>query len=124
MEALIIEGTEVTPHILLDPANNQFEISGSSFPEDPVEFFEPVLNWLDEYVQNPNHKTVLDFKLKYFNTSTSGLIMVMLTKLGKIINDGKEVLVRWYYEKRDEAMLEGGEYYKDLTNVPIELIEF
>ena len=49
MEVIKLKGTDDTPAIILDKENGIFEISGRSLPEDVTTFFEPVLNWLDEY---------------------------------------------------------------------------
>ncbi len=49
MEALDIKATNDTPRVILDPENDIFEISGRSLPEDVVTFYQPVLDWLDDY---------------------------------------------------------------------------
>ena len=64
MEALIIEATDDTPKVVLDPANNVFEFSGKSLPEDVTTFYGPVLDWLDSYSESPNPKTVVIFNLE------------------------------------------------------------
>ena len=81
METIKIQGTEDTPKIILDADNKVLEISGRSLPEDVTAFYEPVLNWLNEYSENPNDKTVFNFKLTYFNTASSKLLLDILMKL-------------------------------------------
>ena len=61
METIKIQGTEDTPKIILDAGNDIMEISGRSLPEDVSSFYEPVLNWLNEYAENPKKKTVFNF---------------------------------------------------------------
>ena len=75
MEVIKIKGTDDTPTIILDKESGIFEISGRSLPEDVTTFYEPVLNWLDEYQEEANPKTVFAFKLVYFNTASSKLIL-------------------------------------------------
>ena len=48
---LHIEGTEDTPEVLLDSGNNTFSISGRSFPENAIEFYEPIFAWLQKYLR-------------------------------------------------------------------------
>ena len=48
METLRIEQTDDCPLVILDPVDNQFEISGKSLPEDVLDFYQPVLDWLKE----------------------------------------------------------------------------
>ena len=69
METIKILGTDDTPNVTLDAENDIFEISGRSLPEDVTAFYDPILNWLDEYAASPNEKTVFTFKLVYFNTA-------------------------------------------------------
>lgn len=81
MEAIKIKGTEDTPNVILDAAENLMEISGRSLPEDVSSFYGLILNWLADYVKSPNPKTVFNFKLVYFNTASSKLILDILMKL-------------------------------------------
>ena len=57
METLRIEQTDDSPLVILDQENNQFEISGKSLPEDVVDFYQPVLDWLNDYRAEPQPKT-------------------------------------------------------------------
>lgn len=122
MEALKIEPTHKTPKVYLDPAENVFELSGRSIPEDSVGFYQRILAWIDEYGKSPLTKTHFKFELEYFNTSSSKNILELLKKLEAIHNDGHEVQISWYYDEDDEDMEETGEDYKALLAVPLELI--
>lgn len=122
MEALKIEPTHKTPKVYLDPAENVFELSGRSIPEDSVGFYQRVLAWIDEYAKSPLPKTHFKFELEYFNTSSSKNILELLKKLESIHTDGHEVQISWYYDEDDEDMEETGEDYKALLAVPLELI--
>ena len=124
METIKILGTDDTPHVILDPDNEVFEISGRSLPEDVTSFYEPVLTWLDEYAQNPNKKTVFTFKLVYFNTASSKLLLDILMKLEHMHEDGKNVLIKWFYPEDDEDMQEAGEEYADIVDVPFEQVGY
>ncbi len=124
METIKILGTDDTPHIILDPDNDLFEISGLSLPEDVTSFYEPVLTWLDEYAQSPNKKTVFTFKLVYFNTASSKLLLDILMKLEHMHEDGKSVLIKWFYPEDDEDMQEAGEEYADIVDVPFEQVGY
>jgi hypothetical protein len=124
METIKIQGTEDTPKIMLDADNDFFEISGRSLPEDVSAFYEPVLNWLNEYAENPNSKTVFNFKLTYFNTASSKLLLDILMKLEEMHEKGQEVLIKWHYPEDDEDMAEAGEEYSDIVDVPFEQVPY
>ncbi|HYX07674.1 MAG TPA: DUF1987 domain-containing protein [Bacteroidales bacterium] len=122
METIKIAGTEDTPNVILDAANDIMEISGRSLPEDVASFYEPVLNWLDEYAKSPNPKTVFNFKLVYFNTASSKLLLDILMKLEELHENGAEVLIKWHYPEDDEDMAEAGEEYADIVDIPFEKV--
>jgi DNA polymerase III delta prime subunit len=124
MSVIKIQGTDDTPTVTLDKENNIFEISGRSLPEDVVVFYKPILEWLDEYKNDPLDLTVFNFKLEYFNTASSKLLLDVLLKLEDINNDGHEVLVKWHYPDDDEDMEEAGEEYADIVDVPFEQVPY
>jgi hypothetical protein len=125
LQPIKIPGTDDTPKVILDPNpdNPVFEISGRSLPEDVVAFYEPKLEWLDEYAQSPLEKTIFDFKLEYFNTASSKLLLDVLLRLEDMYDDGNDVLIRWHYPEDDEDMMEAGEEYADIVDVPFEIKE-
>ena len=124
METIKIQGTEDTPKIILDAENEIFEISGRSLPEDVSSFYEPVLNWLNEYSENPKDKTVFNFKLTYFNTASSKLLLDILMKLEEMHEKGQNILIKWHYPEDDEDMAEAGEEYSDIVDVPFEQVPY
>jgi hypothetical protein len=124
METIKIQGTEDTPKIILDAENEILEISGRSLPEDVSSFYEPVINWLNEYAEKPNKKTVFNFKLTYFNTASSKLLLDILMKLEEMHDKGCDVLIRWHYPEDDEDMEEAGEEYADIVDVPFEQVAY
>jgi len=110
------------PGVTLDADNNKFEITGKSCPENVVEYYQPILDWLDDYKAVALDKTVFEFRLQYYNTASSKVLFIIMQKLENILETGKDVLVKWYYPDDDEALEEAGEEYDDLIDVPFELI--
>lgn len=122
MDVIKIQGTDDTPTVTLDAGNNVFEISGRSLPEDVAAFYNPIIEWMEKYNQSPLAKTVFNFKLVYFNTASSKMLLDILMKLEELHNAGKEVLVKWHFAEDDEDMKEAGEEYADIVDVPFEQI--
>ena len=116
MNVLNLEGTEDTPKIILDKQNGTMEISGRSLPEDSTEFYKPVLDWIEGYARNPNPSTVFVFKLEYFNTASSKLILDVLYAL----EDLPGIKVIWYFNEEDEDMEEAGQEFSELVEIPFE----
>jgi hypothetical protein len=116
MEILNLEGAEDTPKIILDQKNGIFEISGRSLPEDSAEFYRPVLEWIKKYGDSPNGSTEFVFKLEYFNTASSKLILDVLSAL----EDIKGMKIMWYFHEDDEDMEEAGQEFSELVEIPFE----
>jgi len=123
MESLSIEGTNKTPSVKLDPETGVIEIKGRSIPENSIEFYRPIVEWLDEYAKNPNKRTTVNVQLEYFNTSSSKCILDIFKKLESLKKARNEVMINWYYEEDDEDMLESGEDYESIIRVPFKMIE-
>lgn len=123
MEPISLEGTTKTPTINLDPKNGTIEIKGRSIPENSIEFYRPIVEWLEEYAKSPKKKTTVNVQLEYFNTSSSKCILDIFKKLESIKKARNEVIINWYYEEDDEDMLEAGEDYESIIRVPFKMIE-
>lgn len=124
METLRIEQTDDSPLIILDPVDKQFEISGKSLPEDVLDFYQPVLDWLKAYREKPEGKTVFNLKLIYFNTASSKMIMDILLLFEEMVEEGYDVLIRWHSHQSDEDMQEAGKEFDEMIAVPFEHLTY
>lgn len=124
MAALKIEASDDTPMVVLDKEKKHFEISGKSLPEDVIDFYQPVLDWIGNYQSEPLDLTVFDIKLIYFNTASSKLILDLLMLLEEIQEGGSEVKIRWYSLASDEDMQEAGEEYADMVDLNFEFLTY
>jgi hypothetical protein len=124
MVALRIEPEEDTPLVNFNKEAGIFEISGKSMPEDVVLFYQPLLDWMINYLSDPLEKTIFNFKLIYFNTASSKLILDLLMLLEELEGKGHEVLVHWHAHVTDEDMQEAGEEYADMTGLKFEHFTF
>lgn len=122
MEGLKLDATNLTPFISFDAQNGKLELKGRSIPENSLEFYRPVFEWLDSYVSTPAEKTIVEIQFDYFNTSSSKCILDILKRIDKIDAAGKNVLIKWLYDTNDEDMMEAGEDYSDLLDAPFDLI--
>lgn len=122
MENIQLVGTDRTPKIDFNSETGILEISGRSIPENSITFYKPLFDWLDNYVEQPQKYTKIEFKLEYFNTSSSKCILDMLRKLERLPEEGFSTLVKWYYDDGDEDMEESGNDFKSLINLEIELV--
>jgi len=123
MEAILIEGTPKTPTVNFIAEEGKIEIKGRSIPENSIEFYKPLVDWLDKYASNPSETTVVNIQLEYFNTSSSKCILDVFKKLEKVTQSKKDIVINWYYEEDDEDMLEAGEDYQSILRIPFKMIE-
>jgi len=124
MNSLLIEGTAKTPRISFSAENGMLEISGKSIPENSIEFYQPVYNWLDEYNKQPNKATTAKIQLEYFNTSSSKCLLDIFRKLETLQKSLKsDVTIQWMYEEEDEDMMEAGDDYQTIVAVPFKLMK-
>jgi len=114
MDALRISKTDDTPEIIFDKSKNIFQMSGRSLPEDSVDFYTPVFQWLKKYANAPNPPTNFVFNIKYTNTASSKMIQDVLVALEKI----KGVTIVWNYLEGDEDMESMGHELSELVKIP------
>jgi hypothetical protein len=122
LENLNIEGSSNIPTIEFNAQTGKLNIVGKSILENSIRFYTPILEWIRLYCVNPAEITELHIKMEYFNTSTSKYILSIMSELGNIYNDGKNVCVFWYFA--DEDMRELGEDYDEMLDVPFKLLEY
>lgn len=123
MENITIEGTPKTPTISFNAQSGTLEIKGRSIPENSIEFYKPVVDWLEKYASTPSSQTSVNIQLEYFNTSSSKCILDVFKKLESIHKNGNSIVINWFYEEDDEDMLEAGEDYQAIINIPFKMVE-
>lgn len=120
MDNLTIEGSAKTPTVEFK-ASGELLIKGRSIPENSIEFYKPLIDWIGNYGGTPQGTTEVNIQLEYFNTSSSKCILDVFKKLETL--SGTEVKINWYYEEDDEDMLEAGEDYQAIIDIPFKMIE-
>lgn len=120
MESLKIAGSPKQPTIELSP-NGILRIEGRSIPENAVEFYTPIMDWIKGYAATKPAKTIMEVKYEYFNTATSKCVLEIFKRLGKLVQEGCDVKVVWFYQIDDEDMLEAGEDFREVAKIPFEI---
>lgn len=114
METLQIERTDDTPVVILDKGNAIFEVSGRSLPEDVLDYYEPVMEWIKSYSKESNPITAFTFKLDYFNTASSKVLLDLISSLKGI----KGASIIWYYNEDDEEIFDAGKEFSEQVDIP------
>jgi len=121
MKDILIKPTRKSP--LVNLKQGYIEFSGRSIPEDPAEFFKPVVRWIKEYAKALADHTTIDLKFEYINTASTKWIYNILKTLGEIEGHQKKIVINWHYETGDDDMYELGHVLKKLVLSPFNFIE-
>ena len=122
LERLELAATDETPKVILDANAKVFEISGNSMPEDATKFYNPISEWLIEYVKNPADRTEFICKIDYFNSASSRKFAELLKILERIKDDN--LLIEWHYDQDDRLMENKGREFESLFGIPFKLIAY
>lgn len=124
MDIFTREQTKSTPWIHFDPRENRLQIQGESYPENSASFYAPMMEWLEDYLNNAGDSGVrVDVELVYFNSSSSKVFMNLFDRLDEAAKNGTQVTINWMYHEDNETALEcGEEFLEDLENVEFNLL--
>jgi hypothetical protein len=91
--------------------------------EETYKFYEPIITWINEYIKQKKPLEI-NFKLTYFNTNSSRLILDILDMVKKYEDTGGKVTVNWHYDKKDPDMVEEVEDFTLESGMKINLISY
>jgi hypothetical protein len=121
MEELKFAPTKNTPEIVLNP-NGKIRIKGRSIHENAADFFAPVEDWVSDYILSPANVTSVDISLDYFNSASTKIFISLLQKITYVTLKHKKFVINWFYEDGDEDILERGEYFASVLDVPVNFV--
>ena len=117
MNDLTITPSKQNPDLRFSTSGD-LTIAGQSLPESATLLYGSVLEWIEEYSKNPAAKTTLEFKMRYYNTASSKMFFNIIKRMNQLSKTGANVEIHWYYQQDDEDMLDQGEYFRDLVDLP------
>lgn len=105
MKSLFIEQSEYSPRVHFDAKTNIFEISGVSYSDDTISFFEPVEHWIKQFLPQNKQPIELNFRMNYFNTGTLKRFITIIKLLEDYYKQSKVwTEINWYARQDDEDM--------------------
>ncbi|MBP7866806.1 MAG: DUF1987 domain-containing protein [Acidobacteria bacterium] len=122
MQNLKLAATKYTLAVDFDAESGALELAGSSYPENAVDFFQPLLDWVRGFIAEGARPLTVNFRLVYMNTSSTKCVLDLLEALEQHVKAGGEVRVNWYYEEDDEDIQEMGEELSEDIGLPFTLI--
>jgi len=120
MKDLYLPPTIKTPEIDFK-VNGKLNITGNSYPENVIEFYGEVTDWLERFLETATEPISINVDLKYINTSSTKSILNIITKIGALSKS--TVNVAWIYEIEDDDMYSTGEDLEKLSKLKFDFIE-
>jgi hypothetical protein len=121
LEIIIKAESQFKPSVLLNAETGICEIAGESYLEETTQFYNPIYEWLHEYIKT-NKPILFNFKLSYVNTSSSKHILYILRMLRNYKDSGAQVEAKWFIETGDTDTEEDVEDYMIISGLDITII--
>ena len=122
MSNIELSATTSTPHVLADGDAGTLEMRGDSYPENSFEFFAPLVEWVQNYLQAPDAALRLDLYLLYLNTSSVRAMMDIFELLEDAHEGSHAVAVRWFYDEDNDRIAELAEEFKEDCSFPFDIL--
>jgi len=121
MNDFSIPGSQSTPAIQSDWEKGIVSMQGDSYPENSYELFHQVYEWIERFLGEAAHPLNLELRLLYLNTSSIKAMMDIFDLLEAAFQDGRQVAVNWYYDVRNERVVELAEEFKEDCTFPFSI---
>ncbi len=100
------------------------EMSGESYLEETFEFYQKLIDWLTQYINEEKKPIIFNCKLTYFNTASSKAILEILRLLKNYQQAGGDAQINWFYHEWDDDMKMEVEDLSLDADVKVNLVAF
>lgn len=121
MEKWTIDATDRSPLVLLDRQESCLRIEGRSYPEEGMDFFDPIIVRFKTLESSENPIRTIHIRLEYYNSATSKALSDLFQCLLSAKKTGHDVKVIWEYEEEDDGIQEDIEMFIDAFDLPFEI---
>lgn len=120
-ENLIIKEGKNTPKVTGNKNLNELIFKGNSYPENVLQFYTPILNWI-ENLRTEKNEIKVECQFYYIASSS---VIAFLKLLQKVESSFKKENISfiWKYEEGDDDIKKIGQDYSTILETPIEIIE-
>jgi len=125
MENLLYAQTQHTPQIEFNEKEKTISITGNSYPEDSFSFYQPIIQWLKEFMGNcsQNDTVKVIIFIDYMNSSSLKVYFEFFDILEEGNDKGVKIDIDWYYQIDNDIAEETGEDFAlDFETLDIKLI--
>jgi hypothetical protein len=124
MNDLTINAEKDTLKVTCHYETGIIKLEGVSYPADAAEFFNPIFEWLETYIEQVGGTIVMNLFINYLNTSSTKCLFDIVDRMEEYYNDNNKAQVNWYYEKNDEDIKEIGLEFQEDMQIPFEVLSY
>ncbi len=121
MEKWIIEATDRSPSVVLDRQESILKIEGRSYPEEGMDFFDPIIMRFRSLQDSDNPINTIHIRLEYYNSATSKALAELFNALVKAKSHGHDIKAIWEYEEEDEGIQEDVDMFIETFDLNFEI---
>jgi hypothetical protein len=101
LKNMFIEQSDKSPLVDFNYFTGDLLLSGRSIPINAPRIFEPILEWVNEYIKDPKQTTNLRLNLEYFNTASSIWLAKIVKSLTTINKQDCVLFLHVYFSIED-----------------------
>lgn len=120
MTNLKISPTKKTLGVKCEPG--LISLEGCSITNDPRIFFKPIMDWVKEYMKEPEEVTEVLCKFDYIDTASFKNLYTLLQEMSEAKKPEHRIIVKWFFSYEDPEILELGEILKGRLGLEFELV--
>lgn len=120
----MVEKTQGTLGVNFNAANGVCQLTGSSYPENSIKFFKPLIDWIKQFGEQGKGGITLEFRITYLNTSSTKCILDIFKLLEDFHKEKGNIKINWYYLKNEDDLRETGEELTEHINLPVDFIAY
>jgi hypothetical protein len=120
-KSILREPTGKTPQVDFNHLTGELIIAGRSIPENATNLYEPLLEWINQYINNSKPTTNLRLNLEYFNTASSIWLAKIVKSLSKIGNPDHVLFIHLYFNIEEFDNMEV-EDIKDVLGPVVDIV--
>lgn len=121
MEKWTIDATDRSPLVILDRDGSILKIEGRSYPEEGMDFFDPIILRFKTLQKSENPIRTIHVRLEYYNSATSKALAELFQGLVSIKRAGLEATVIWEYEEEDDGIQEDIDMFIDTFDLKFDI---
>ncbi len=118
---LLIKEGKNTPKVVGNTNLSELIFKGNSYPENVLQFYTPIFNWIEE-LKNEKDEITVDCQFYYIASSSVIAFLKLLQKVESTF-EKENIKFIWKYEEGDDDIKKIGQDYSTILNTPIEIIE-